>query len=219
MSTNANAPIHVWVLLDRSGSMASIADDVVGGFNQFLAEQRTRPGTTRVTLVQFDSEDPFEVLFDGVPLREVTDLERAAYQPRGTTPLYDAAGRLVAKVDGDVAAAAERGDEEEDQVVVLITDGQENASREHTRSTVFDLVSDRRTKGWVFVFLGANQDVYAEGGAIGVAGANRAAWAQTPDGTGKMFKDMGLSLDAHRAKPTPQRRAEADEFWHGDEEG
>jgi hypothetical protein len=79
--------MHISVVWDRSGSMASIADDIVGGFNEFLGRQRGEDGEARMTLAQFDDQDPFEVLIDGVPVREVTVLPREAYQPRGTTPL------------------------------------------------------------------------------------------------------------------------------------
>jgi hypothetical protein len=80
-------PVHTWILLDRSGSMASIADDVVGGFNEFLDRQRQLEGEARVTLAQFDNEDPFEVLIDGVALREVTDLSRAALPAPSCDPI------------------------------------------------------------------------------------------------------------------------------------
>ena len=85
-------PVNISAVLDRSGSMASISDDVVGGFNTFLAEQRKQERGGRVTLVQFDGQDPFEVLIDGEDLDSVKDLDSARYIPRGNTPLYDAIG-------------------------------------------------------------------------------------------------------------------------------
>lgn len=216
MATNrkrTDEPIHISMVLDRSGSMGGIATDIVGGFNQFLAEQRAQPGTARVTLAQFDSEDPFEVLIDGVDLREVTDLERSAYQPRALTPLYDAVGRMIAKIDAEIAARAGRGAPAEDQVVVIITDGQENHSSEQTRSTIFEMIERRRRNGWVFVFLGANQDVYAEGEHMAVAPANRAAWAATKQGSADMWRDVSYSTSAHRLKERARRQAEADIFY------
>ena len=133
------APVHISVVLDRSGSMASIADDVVGGFNEFLAEQRRVPGEARVTLAQFDSEDPFELLIDGVDLREVTDLDRSAYHPgRGPrcTTLWadDCPHRRRHRRAGSM------GLPEEDQVVAIVTDGLENRS---TRSAVRRVPADR----------------------------------------------------------------------------
>ena len=152
MSAPSQSPIHISVVLDRSGSMASIADDIVGGFNEYLAEQRQVEGRVRVTLAQFDSQDPFEVLISGVDLREVTDLDRSEYRPRGSTPLFDAIGRMIAKIDADSAAYSEVGAPEEDQVVLIVTDGYENASREYSRQMIFDLIETRRSRGWVFVF-------------------------------------------------------------------
>ena len=209
-------PVHISMVLDRSGSMSSIASDIVGGFNHFLAEQRAEPGSARVTLAQFDSDDPFEVLIDGVDLKEVLDLDRSAYQPRAMTPLYDAVGRMIARIDADIAARAERKVPAEDQVVVIITDGQENHSREQTQSSVFEMIEQRRAQGWVFVFLGANQDVYAEGGRMAVSAGNRAAWAASPQGSKQMFEDLTYSTKLHRAKYRVGRTADADEFYQKD---
>lgn len=205
MSTPTNAPIHISVVLDRSGSMATIADDIVGGFNEYLAEQRQVDGRVRVTLAQFDSQDPFEVLINGVDLREVTDLDRSSYRPRGGTPLFDAIGRMIAKIDADSSARTEVGAQEEDQVVLIVTDGLENASREYGRQMIFDLIEARRGRGWVFVFLGANQDAYAEGRRMAFSQANSGDWAASPEGSKQMWKDVSYSTSEHRAK-TKQRR-------------
>ena len=108
MTEDTPAPIHISVVLDRSGSMRSVADDTVGGFNQFLAEQRGQRGDARLTLVQFDSEDAFEVLISGADLSTVPDLNPAAYQPRAWTPLYDAVGQMIAAIDAVLSAKRSR---------------------------------------------------------------------------------------------------------------
>ncbi len=207
------APVHLSVVLDRSGSMASIADDIVGGFNELLAEQRRAPGVARVTLAQFDSQGPFDLLIDAVDLREVTDLDRGAYSPRGGTPLYDAVGRMVGRIDARIAARGALGQPAEDQVVVIVTDGLENSSVEHTRDTVFELIAARREAGWVFVFLGANQDVYAAGGAMGVAPGNAAPWAPSAAGTRSMWRTVSASTARFRARSAEQREASRDRFY------
>lgn len=207
------APVHIAVVLDRSGSMESIADDIVGGFNEYLSRQKSREGDARVTLVQFDGEDPFEVLTDGVDIERVRPLTRDSYRPRGNTPLFDAIGRMIARLDADIAHRARTGRPAEDPIVVVVTDGLENASREHDRASVFSMVEARRADGWVFVFLGADQDAYAEGTRMGVSGVNSRGWAKNPESVKKMYRDLELSTTAHRAKQVSRRRAEADRFF------
>ena len=92
-----DVPVHVSFLIDRSGSMSGLEGDVVGGFNAFVANQRKEPGECRLTAVQFDGQDPFEVLRDAADIGSVTDLRLHDYQPRGNTPLFDALGNLIAR--------------------------------------------------------------------------------------------------------------------------
>ena len=94
--TNDVRNLHIFFLLDRSGSMEPMADDVVGGFNGFLAAQQAEGHDALMTLVQFDSQDPHEVLVNARPIAEVRPLDRARFHPRGGTPLYDAIGHLIA---------------------------------------------------------------------------------------------------------------------------
>jgi len=206
-------PIHIAVVLDRSGSMADIASDIVGGFNQYLRDQQQRPGPARMTLVQFDGQDPFEVLVDGRDIQDVAPLTAEAYQPRANTPLLDAVGRMILRVDNDIGARARQGLPAEDQVVVIITDGLENASREFTREKVLAMTEERRQAGWAFVFLGADQDAFAEGTRVGVAGANTAGWVKTKAGVAEMYETLSRRTSDHRAKPAAMRKADADRFY------
>jgi Mg-chelatase subunit ChlD len=192
--------------------MQAIADEIVGGFNEYLNAQRQRDGTARLSLVQFDDADPFEILIDAADLATASGLDRAAYQPRGMTPLMDAVGRMIGRIDNQVAARP-KADDEEDQIVVVVTDGMENASVEHTRDSVFKMVENRRKQGWVFVFLGADQDAYAEGTAMGISGPNAAPWVKTKAGTQKMWRDLEYSTTAHRSKAKMARYADADTFY------
>jgi len=209
-------PVHISVVLDRSGSMASIADDVVGGFNEFMARQRQEEGEARVTLVQFDGQDPFEVLADGTDLKQMPELSRGAYQPRGNTPLFDAVGRMVARIDAGVARRAADDLPPEDQVVVIITDGLDNASLEYDRATVFALVDQRAQKDdWTFVFLGANQDAYAEGARVGVAAGNTSGWVSSPAGTRDMFDRLHDATLAYRSKASMERVRDKERYMEG----
>lgn len=210
--STTHAPVHIAIVLDRSGSMAAVAEDIVGGFNEYLARQQQEKGDARVTLVQFDGQDPFEVLVDGLDIHRVRPLTRDSYRPRGNTPLFDAVGRMVARLDTEVVYRRDHRLPAEDQVVVIITDGLENASREHTRQSIFATVEQHRRDGWVFVFLGAEQDAFAEGTRLGVAGTNAAAWDRTKAGAAKLYDDLSYSTSLHRGKPRAQRVREADIF-------
>ena len=145
--TNAARNLHIYFLLDRSGSMGPMADDVVGGFNGFLAAQQAEGHDAVMTLVQFDSQDPHEVLVNAQPIAEVRPLERARYQPRGGTPLYDAMGHLIADATIRAEKTAIDGGPAEEVLFVTFTDGEENRSTEYTQAQVFGLISKRQARG------------------------------------------------------------------------
>jgi hypothetical protein len=98
---------HITVIIDRSGSMESIRADTIGGFNAFLKQQQAEPGTATLTLVQFDSGNPYEVIHGFAPIRTVPELTERTFVPRGTTPLFDALGRGINHLDRCIAEIAE----------------------------------------------------------------------------------------------------------------
>jgi Mg-chelatase subunit ChlD len=211
-------PVHISVVLDRSGSMAVIAGDVVGGFNTFLDEQRKQEGGGRVTLVQFDGQDPFEILIDGEDLNKVGDLDPGRYIPRGNTPLYDAVGRMIATVDAEILERADAGKPIEDQVVVIVTDGVENASREFSGKMISDLIEARRNRAWAFVFLGADESTFEEGAAMGVSQANTAQWAATGEGTAAMFAGVSKETSMYRSMGPSERNRKSERFLEDEDE-
>ena len=131
---------HTYVLIDRSGSMESIANDVIGGFNALVAEQQANGPDAKITVIQFDSQDPAAVMVAGIPVLEMTKLDRSVYQPRGGTPLLDATGMLIGRIRVEQEARKATGLETEDVVFVTITDGQENQSREYNLARINQLV-------------------------------------------------------------------------------
>ena len=150
------------VLLDRSGSMESIKSDTEGGFNAFIAGQRNGPLDVRVTLAQFDTD--YDVVYAHRPVQEVPPL---ALQPRGMTALYDAVGKLITDVGAELAALPEN-ERPGRVVVVVLTDGHENSSREWTHDAVSAAIGrQEREYGWDFLFLGANMDAVAVGEQLG----------------------------------------------------
>jgi len=189
-------PLHLYVLLDRSGSMEAIRAEVIGGFNAFVAGQQINGADARLTLVQFDTEDLAETVIDDLPIRKVKPLTRARFQPRGGTPLMDATAHLIAR-----ARAAVGEDTAEGQVVVVtITDGLENASREFTRSDIREMVGEREAAGWTFVYLSAGLDAYDEATSFGYAAGSVQAWAPDAEGALLAFSSLEMAVSGHRQK-------------------
>jgi len=144
-------------LLDRSGSMEICRDDTIGGFNSFVSDQKTIGG--RMTLVQFDHE--IQEVYTDMTLDKIDPLTARTYSPRGSTALLDAIGKTIKKHTDKTGV-----------VFIIQTDGQENGSTTYTRAHVKDLVEQKTADGWVFMYLGANQDAFTEAGGLGLAGAN-----------------------------------------------
>ena len=206
-------PAHIWFLLDRSGSMSSLFQDVVLGLQEFVREQRLADPRAQLTLVQFDSEDPHDLILDGMPLGEVNEVRATKrFEPRAATPLYDAIAALVGRADKHIA----NGADDADQLVVIFTDGLENASTDCTRDKAFELIKERRDRGWTFAFLGANQDAFASGAAIGVARASAAPWQATPAGTADAFSRLNMASSRQLRRTREQRRAQREQFFDED---
>jgi Mg-chelatase subunit ChlD len=217
MTTNPNPRnTHIVILLDRSGSMESIASDIVGGFNQFMRGQAEAGTDARVTFVQFDSENPQEVIVAGAPIAEIVPLTRATFVPRGGTPLLDATGQLISRIEANQAARETAGLPKEDIVFVSITDGEENESREFTLARIRQLVTEKQAQGWTFVFLSAALDVYGEAQAMGIGAGSVQAFRADARGTGIAFADLNLKMTQFRTKKRQGLDTAADLFF-GDE--
>jgi uncharacterized protein with von Willebrand factor type A (vWA) domain len=217
-STTPPTRPHFFVLLDRSGSMESMRADVIGGFNNLLAEQQADGDDARITVVQFDSQDPQEVLVDGARLRRATPLSEATYVPRGGTPLLDATGRIIARATAREQKRRIQGKRPEVTTIITITDGEENQSHEFTRQAIAALVKDREAAGWSFVFLGAGIDAYGEAGGIGVSAASTQAWAPNPAGARKAFASVGGAMLERRRKIRAEEDYAVADFFEGNKE-
>ncbi len=143
-------------VLDRSGSMYSLIDDTVGGFNSMLAKQKKQEGEAFVSTVLFSDES--SVLYDRVPLKDVREMTKDDYTVGGCTALLDAIGDAVHHI-GNVHKYARKEDVPEHTLFVIITDGMENASRKYSADRVRNMIEKQREKyGWEFLFLAANID-------------------------------------------------------------
>lgn len=205
---------HLTVLLDRSGSMSSIATDVIGGFNHFLEKQKALPGAATLTLVQFDSVNPFDVIHHQVPVGSVPALTAETFVPRGGTPLLDAMGRTMADmdqltggmpsgiVDGSVKGPipkSERVSLPDRVVFVVITDGQENQSREWNHEQVSKMIQERQEKqGWQVVFLSADMAAIGEARNLGVRHHSSSRFRTEDGGTLRAMQMLADQVSSYR---------------------
>lgn len=169
----SKSKLTVHVVLDRSGSMQSIKDDTIGAFNSYVETLAKDAPDSKLSLTIFDSQS-IDTIIDNAKIGEVEELTAAMYQPRASTPLFDAVGKTVALLD------ASKG---KNKALVILTDGLENASREYTKDAIKKLLDEKQEKSnWLVLYLGANQDAFAEGGAIGTVAANTMNYAATSQG-------------------------------------
>ena len=159
-------------ILDRSGSMAGMVADTIGGFNSLIEKQQREPGEAYVSTVLFNEESV--VLHDRVSVTEVKPMTRNDYCPYGCTALLDAVGDAIHHI-GNVHKYARKEDVPERTLFVITTDGLENASHRYTAERVKQLITRQKEKyGWEFLFLGANIDAVGTASRIGIS-ADRAA--------------------------------------------
>eukprot|EP00657_Telonema_sp_P-1_P011483 TRINITY_DN662_c0_g1_i1.p1 TRINITY_DN662_c0_g1~~TRINITY_DN662_c0_g1_i1.p1 ORF type:complete len:261 (-),score=68.83 TRINITY_DN662_c0_g1_i1:66-848(-) len=185
--------VHTFLLLDRSGSMQAIRDEMIGSLNSYISDTQAAEHAQHalLTLAQFDSQEPFELIYDAHNLTAVPPLTRHQFSPRSLTPLYDAIASTIAHADQRAAMLREAGEPSEAVVVVVLTDGAENASREHSQQSVMKMVQQReKESGWTFVFLGANIDAYKQGGHVGISKSNTQNFAFDQEGTRKAFVSL-----------------------------
>jgi uncharacterized protein YegL len=158
-------------ILDRSGSMAGLESDTIGGFNSMIEKQKKEAGEALVSTVLFSGEST--VIHDRLDIRRIEPLTEKQYSVCGCTALIDAIGQAIHHI-GNVHKYAREEDRPEHTIFVITTDGMENASHRYTSSEVKAMVERQKTRyGWEFLFLGANIDAVETAGHFGI-GADRA---------------------------------------------
>ena len=189
------------MILDRSGSMGGLESDTIGGYNNMLKKQRETEGDVLVSTVLFD--DDSEVLYDRVPLSKMPKMTEKEYDVRGCTALLDAVGGAIRHI-GNVHKYAREEDRPEKTIVVITTDGLENASREYTYERVKKMVERQKEKyGWEFLFLGANIDAIEMAGRFGISADRAANYHSDHQGTMLNYEVLGEALCEMRVSSAP----------------
>ena len=183
----------ITLVVDRSGSMEAVKDDAEGGVNTFIEEQCKEPGEALLTLVQFDTE--YEFLHKGAPIQQVPKYELI---PRGMTALLDAVGKAINET-GERLAKIDVGDRPGLVIFVVMTDGQENSSKEFTKAQLKKMIERQQNEfNWHFTFLGANQDAFTEAGGMGIHAAGVANYAM--DKVAAAYLATGSKVSRMRAQ-------------------
>lgn len=182
------------VVIDESGSMDEVVNDTIGGFNSFLETHQSLPGEAKLTLVKFNEK--YNIVHNGVNINEALKLDRKSYFPNSGTALLDAIGKTIDEVGKRLSDTPE--EERPEKVILLImTDGEENSSKEYNLQQVKDKIKHQTDKyKWEVVFMGADQDAWAAGGSMNIH--NNISYNKSE--TGKMFKGMSHYSASVRSK-------------------
>ena len=185
-------------IIDRSGSMAGLEADTIGGFNAMIEKQRSGEGEVLVSTVLFDHERI--VLHDRVPLEKIAPMTREEYQVRGSTALLDAVGKAIHHI-GNVHKYASAEDVPEKTLFVITTDGMENASTCYDAARVKRMISRQKEKyGWEFLFLGANIDAESTAERYGIDRDRAVSYRSDDRGTRLNYEVLSDTICEVRAR-------------------
>jgi Mg-chelatase subunit ChlD len=182
------------MVLDSSGSMSRIEDDTKGGFNQFLEDQREETGEATLSLYEFSGG--VTPVYQGIQVEDAQKLNNDNYTPGGRTALHDAIARAVDETDAYIQGQP-RSEHPENVIVVVLTDGKENAS-ETPQETVRSLVEEKRDSGWEFLFIGANQDAALTAEGVGMDADKSLNMSRSGDGVKEAQRATSRSISRAR---------------------
>lgn len=197
-------------ILDKSGSMAGKESDTIGGFNALLKKQKAEEGLAYVTTVLFDNR--FELLHDRLDVRFVQPISEKEYRVGASTALLDAVGYTIYKTEEKMRASLPAG-EKANVIVVIITDGYENASRRYSHAEIRRLIEQRKEMGWEFIFLGANIDAIGAAADIGIDASRASNFYADQAGINANFVSVSsaMSMMREQGKVSEDWKKELDE--------
>ena len=188
-------------ILDRSGSMAGLEEDTIGGFNAMIEKQKREPGEALVSTVLFDNVS--EVIHDRVDIQKIEPMTRNAYYVRGCTALLDAVGGAIHHI-GNVHKYARAEDRPEKTLFVITTDGMENASRKYSYDRLKAMIERQKEKyGWEFLFLGAIIDAAKEAARFGISADHAANYHADSEGTNVIYETVSEAITQVRCCAAP----------------
>ena len=202
-------------IIDKSGSMAGLEADTVGGINSVLTKQKEEEGEVYVSCVLFNQES--EVIYDRVDIREIAPMTASDYHASGCTALLDAIGGAIKHIEM-IHRYARAEDVPEQTVFVITTDGEENSSRRFTRAEIKSMIEEKREScGWEFVFLAANIDAFTTADGMGIRHDRAAGYDHTCEGVERSYFAMNELL-CYIRRPKYKVDMDLDAYMRGEEE-
>ena len=184
-------------ILDRSGSMAGLEGDTIGGFNAMIEKQKKEPGEAFVSTILFDNVS--EVLHDRVSLESVPKMTDRDYTVRGCTALVDAIGGAIKHI-GNIHKYARPEDVPEHTMFIITTDGMENASRRFSSDEVKKMIERQKAEfGWEFLFIGANIDAVQTAAQFGIGHDRAVNYHADSQGTQVLYETLCAPISAMRS--------------------
>jgi len=186
----------VTILLDESGSMNSCMTQTISGFNEYIDKLKSDKGKFLITLTKFNSNG-VNIVYRNKNVKSVPKLSNDNYRPNGMTPLYDAIGKTVKK-------------EKNNNLFIIITDGAENTSKEYKLSDITEIIKDCEKLGWTFIYLGADQDAWANAKSYGLSRGNVMSFSSRQ--MGRTMKGLAGSTISYSACSKPTKKFFKDHY-------
>lgn len=187
-----NQITEIVFILDKSGSMAGLEADTVGGYNSFLEKQKDIEGAVYISTVLFSTEST--VIHDRADINTVRKMTLNDYLPCGGTALYDAIGDAIKHID-TIHKYARKEDVPQKTIFVITTDGMENSSHRYSRRKINAMITEHKAKkGWDFIFFGANIDTEAEGESLGFDKSDCISFKASPKGMKSFYNEVDFQF-------------------------
>lgn len=191
------------VILDESGSMWDLKEDTIGGFNQFLEEQRKISGEVVLTLCKFNTDHT--LVYNVVRLEDIKNLEDSSYVPNGGTALLDALGFTIDSVGKKLSDMSE-AERPSKVLFLIITDGEDNSSKTFSIEDIRNKVKHQQdVYSWEFVFMGANLDAITVGSSIGILNSNTVSYNTTPEEIRTLYGNISRSVESFRSNESNKK--------------
>jgi hypothetical protein len=191
---------HIVLIIDKSGSMWNIANDVIGGVNSFIKEQREVEGTADLTLAYFSDPKAYTLVYDSVNIEKADDIDSNTYVTIGSTAMLDGIGRTISTV-GKRLNDMDESDRPSKVIVAIMTDGYENSSVEYTLDQIKDMIKTQTDDyNWEFIFMGANIDTVSVGSSMGLTANSCVNYTASSVGTTSAYSSMSASVRSIRGR-------------------